>query len=104
MAIPNMASLPELFDLTGRVAVITGGGGLLGLQHARAIAGAGGIPVLLDISPATAEKAAGLEAELGSPCWGRRTDITSHEDLTACRDEICTRYGRLDILINNAAN
>ncbi len=38
------------FDLTGRVAVITGGTGLLGQQHAEAIAGAGGIPVLADIN------------------------------------------------------
>ena len=39
----------NLFDLTGRVAIITGGTGLLGQQHAEAIAEAGGIPVLADI-------------------------------------------------------
>lgn len=99
-----MVSLPEIFDLSGRTAVITGGCGLLGVQHARAIAGAGGIPVLLDIHPGTPAKAAELQAETGATFWGRRTDITSDEDLTACRDEILQRFGRLDILINNAAN
>ena len=46
----NAANLPlDLFGLHGRVAIITGGGGMLGYQHAAAIAGFGGIPVLLDI-------------------------------------------------------
>jgi len=44
-----MTERGNLFDLSGRVAVITGGAGLLGEQHARAIAAAGGIPVLVDI-------------------------------------------------------
>jgi NAD(P)-dependent dehydrogenase (short-subunit alcohol dehydrogenase family) len=90
--------MPDLFDLTGRVAIITGGAGLLGRQHAQAIAGAGGVPVLLDIS----DRAASSAAEFGG--WGRRTDITSAQDLAQCRDEVLQRYGRIDILINNAAN
>jgi NAD(P)-dependent dehydrogenase (short-subunit alcohol dehydrogenase family) len=90
--------MPDLFDLSGRVAVITGGAGLLGEQHARAISGAGGIPVLLDVSG----RAETLGEELGG--WGRRTDITNHGDLAACLAEVLERYGRIDILINNAAN
>ena len=54
--------MPDVFDLTGRVAAITGGAGLLGEQHARAIARAGGIPVLLDVSPRAAQKAEQLAA------------------------------------------
>jgi NAD(P)-dependent dehydrogenase (short-subunit alcohol dehydrogenase family) len=93
-----------MFDLTGRVAVITGGAGLLGEQHARAIARAGGIPVLLDISPCARPKAEKLSAEFGVPAWSRLTDITQLQDLTRCLQEILERFGRLDILINNAAN
>ena len=92
------------FDLTGRVALITGGAGLLGEQHARAIASAGGIPVLLDLSPHVCEKAARLAAEFAVPAWGRRTDITQTDDLAACLQEVQAHFGRLDILINNAAN
>jgi len=96
--------MPDVFDLTGRVAAITGGAGLLGEQHARAIARAGGIPVLLDVSPRAAQKAEQLAAELGVCVWGRQTDITSKPDLEACLKEILARFGRIDILINNAAN
>ena len=96
--------MPEVFDLTGRVAAITGGAGLLGEQHARVIAQAGGIPILLDLSPQTPHKAEQLAAELGVSAWGRRTDITQAEDLEECLKEILDRFGRIDILINNAAN
>ncbi len=96
--------MPDIFDLTGRVAAITGGAGLLGEQHARAIARAGGIPVLLDVSPRAMEKAAQLAAEFGVPAWGRQTDITQTADLERCLKEILARFGRIDILINNAAN
>jgi NAD(P)-dependent dehydrogenase (short-subunit alcohol dehydrogenase family) len=90
--------MADRFDLSGRVAIITGGAGLLGRQHAHAVADAGGIPVLLDIS----DRAETAAAEFGG--WGRRTDITSAQDLERCREEVLERYGRIDILINNAAN
>jgi NAD(P)-dependent dehydrogenase (short-subunit alcohol dehydrogenase family) len=96
--------MPNTFDLTGRVAAITGGVGLLGEQHARAIARAGGIPVLLDVSPQTSQKAEQLAAELGVSAWGRQTDITQARDLEGCLKEILARFGCIDILINNAAN
>ena len=96
--------MPDVFDLTGRVAAITGGAGLLGEQHARAIARAGGFPVLLDVSPHVGEKAQQLAAEFGVPALGRQTDITQPRDLELCLKEILARFGRIDILINNAAN
>jgi NAD(P)-dependent dehydrogenase (short-subunit alcohol dehydrogenase family) len=93
------------FDLNGRVAVITGGAGILGEQHARAISAAGGIPVLVDIQQQRAsEKAAALSQEFGVAAVGYAVDITKQEKLEALRDEIVARFGRLDILINNAAN
>lgn len=93
------------FDLTGRVAVITGGAGLLGEQHARAIAAAGGIPVLVDIQRQRAsEKVAALAHEYGVPAIGCAADITKQPEIEALRAEILARFGRLDILINNAAN
>ena len=94
-----------LFDLGGRVAVITGGAGLLGEQHARSLAGAGATPVLLDISgPLAQQKAEEIAAGLGVPAWGRRTDITQPQDVRECLAAILDRFGRIDILINNAAN
>jgi NAD(P)-dependent dehydrogenase (short-subunit alcohol dehydrogenase family) len=100
-----MGAMANPFDLTGRVAVITGGAGLLGEQHARAIAAAGGIPVLVDIQPERVdEKAAGLSREFGVAAMGCAADITEQAEMELLRDAILGRFGRLDILINNAAN
>src|SRR5580704_3873908 len=95
----------DLFDLTGKVAVITGGAGLLGRQHAEAIAGAGGIPVLADI-PAGKPKdaAAELSKKLGSRVAGYEVDITNPADIERMRDALAKEFGGVDILINNAAN
>ena len=89
------------FDLSGRVAIITGGAGLLGIAHAQAIHGAGGIPVLLDvakIAPATLRQRAGFEVE----CLA--CDITHEVPVKAALGAVLSRYGRVDILVNNAAN
>ena len=89
------------FDLSGRVAVITGGAGLLGIAHARAIRGAGGIPVLLDIAspgPSRLRERAGFEVE----CLA--CDITREAALEGALRAIISLHGRVDILVNNAAN
>lgn len=95
----------DLFDLTGQVAVITGGGGLLGGKHAAAIAGAGGTPVLVDIALAAAERAAQQCAErFAVPACALQADITQRTQVEAVLGEVLARFERVDILINNAAN
>jgi NAD(P)-dependent dehydrogenase (short-subunit alcohol dehydrogenase family) len=72
------SEFPQLFRLDGRVAVITGGGGLLGEQHAAAIAAAGGIPVLVDISAERAQGVAGrIAGQFGVAATALTADITS---------------------------
>lgn len=95
----------SLFDLSGKVAIITGGGGLLGQQHAAAVALAGGIPVLWDclinrpgLDPENLKSLFGSEASL------QKVDITNDESIKEALDKVISRYGRVDILINNAAN
>ncbi len=95
--------MSELFDLTGRVAVITGGAGLLGMKHAGVIAQHGGIPVLVDVAAADA-KAAELTERYGVPAYACQTDITKPEGVRSLRDQVLERFHRIDILINNAAN
>jgi NAD(P)-dependent dehydrogenase (short-subunit alcohol dehydrogenase family) len=98
-------SIRDLFDLSGRVALITGGGGLLGEKHAEAIALAGGIPVLVDIHPPEAERKARLLAErFGVPAAAFRADITRRADVEALLARVLDRFGTVDILINNASN
>lgn len=95
----------KVFDLSGRVAVITGGAGFLGLRHAEAIAGAGGIPVLVDLVVAhPAAVAAELTASWGRPVEGREVDITDPVQVEALLAWVLQRFGRVDILVNNAAN
>jgi NAD(P)-dependent dehydrogenase (short-subunit alcohol dehydrogenase family) len=104
---PSAASgnLTKVFDLSGRVAVITGGAGLLGVQHARAIAQAGGTPVLVDISSERATaKAKELAEEFHVPALGIAVDITQPSSVQALLADLLKRFGRVDILINNAAN
>lgn len=93
-------TLPELFRLDGRVAVITGGAGMLGLRYAEAIAEAGGIPVLADLRPEAVE--AGV-TQLGGDAFGVPMDISKSDDVESMVRQVVDRFGRIDILINNAA-
>jgi len=93
--------LTASFDLSGRIAVITGGAGLLGMQHAQAIHRAGGIPVLLDI---TAPSSAELRARIGFGVDCIECDITNENSIRESLAAILSQHGRVDILVNNAAN
>lgn len=98
-------NLAESFSLKDRVAVITGGAGLLGRQHLEAIAQAGGVPVLADIAAARPlEVAADLSARWGCRVAGCEFDITQPSEVEAALARLRADFGRIDILINNAAN
>jgi NAD(P)-dependent dehydrogenase (short-subunit alcohol dehydrogenase family) len=95
----------ELFDLTGRVVVITGGGGLLGQRHGEAVAGAGGIPVLADLRTEHLKKeGAEFAARYGPEASVIGVDITDTRSVESLLQTVLARYGRVDVLINNAAN
>jgi len=90
--------------LTDEIAVITGGAGLLGEKHAEAIAEFGGIPILLDIDEeAGTEKASRIAHEYQVNCEFKLCDITNESQLSNVRDTLLSKFGRIDILINNAA-
>jgi NAD(P)-dependent dehydrogenase (short-subunit alcohol dehydrogenase family) len=93
------------FSLEGRVAIVTGGAGLLGVQHAEAIAAAGGVPVLADIRVQDAEERATAVADkVGVRAFAVECDITRPESIEALLLVVMRRVGRVDILVNNAAN
>jgi NAD(P)-dependent dehydrogenase (short-subunit alcohol dehydrogenase family) len=99
----NRAS--ELFDLSGRVAIVTGGAGLLGYHHGAILAAAGAHVVLLDLEVANPQKRADqISKEFGPECIGVSTDITVEASIKEARDKVIAKFGRIDILINNAAN
>lgn len=101
----NQGRVKELFDLSGRVAVITGGAGLLGYHHGAILAEAGANVVLLDLAAANpALRGEQLEMAHGPRCLGLAADITREDSVMAARDAVLGEFGRVDILINNAAN
>ena len=95
-------TIQQLFDLTGKTALVTGGSRGLGLQMAHALGEAGARVMLSsrkaeDLSAAVAElKAAGIDAD-----W-IAADCGKEADLRALADESIKRMGRVDILFNNA--
>ena len=95
----------EKFRLDNRVAVITGGAGLLGVQHAEAIAEAGGIPVLWDINEELAvNEAERIQETHKTSCIGMKVDITSLDSVRKGMSDVLSSLSCIDILINNAAN
>lgn len=98
-------SVLDKFMLKSRIIVITGGAGLLGLMHARAIMQAGGTPVLLDINEALLEeKVCNLKKEVKGDVLGLVCDITDKASIESCLISILKKYNKVDGLVNNAAN
>src|SRR5712692_12096395 len=92
---------PELFRLDGRVALVTGGAGLLGRRYCEALIQAGARVVIGDLDGARAEAlAAELDAE---QALGLELDVTQADSVNQAVQKSAQRFKRLDILVNNAA-
>lgn len=90
-------------DLENSVCVITGGGGVLGSSIARGLAGAGVIPVILDINEEAAKKAASeISTDLGVKCYGYKCNVLDRASLEDVREKIIAEVGEIDMLINGA--
>ena len=105
MELSGSSRIQSLFDLSGRVAIVTGGAGMLGYHHGTILAAAGANVILLDLARTSPSiRAEQLQVAHGTECLGLAADITSEESLWQVRDAILDKFGRIDILINNAAN
>ena len=99
------SKLASLFELKGKVIVVTGAAGLLGKKHAEAIAAYGGIPVLLDLSGEAVENLASkLNLEYNIDATGYAVDITDELQIKNNCEVIINKFGKIDGLVNNAAN
>lgn len=88
------------FDLTGKTALITGGGGLLGRQHAKALIDSGAFVWVADINFAAANECCN---ELLGDAAPLHMDVTNEDSIRECLDTVLNKNGAIDILINNAA-
>lgn len=97
--------LPNSFDLSGRVALITGGSGLLGSQHARALAEIGASVVIADIDMERAEvEVAKVRAEFPRvQAIALGLDVTSQASVSAGLGIVLQTLGGVHVLVNNAA-
>jgi 3-oxoacyl-[acyl-carrier protein] reductase len=88
--------------LKNRVSIITGAANGIGLATARKFAREGAIPVLCDINRERLDEAvSGIQAA-GGQALGLELDVTRRDQVDAVVGEVMTRYGRIDVLINNA--
>lgn len=90
----------ELFDLTGKIALVTGALGLIGKAHCVALRDAGARVIVADLN---AQACAEYAAFLGKEAIALAMDIRSESSVESAAAQIQSSLGRIDILVNNAA-
>lgn len=94
----------DKFRIDKKVAIITGGAGLLGGKHAEVIADGGGVPILWDVNKQEVkDRAQKISQTYDTQCLGMHVDITNLEAVKDGLAAVLEKTSRLDILINNAA-
>jgi 3-oxoacyl-[acyl-carrier protein] reductase len=98
---PSMGQHP-MFDLSGRVAVVTGGGGVIGGASVRALARAGADVAIVDVRPEAAEAAADAVRALGRRAVAKIGDAADYDLAGRLVEEIERELGPVDVLVNVA--
>lgn len=92
----------SMFDLTGKVAIVTGGSRGIGLGIAKALAGVGATIVVAATNPDQSDQAVQDLQATGAIAASVPTNVADPDAAQAMVDETVRRFGRLDILVNNA--
>lgn len=90
-------------DLAGRIVVVTGAGQGLGRAYAHAFADAGAIPVIAELDENSGRAVADELAQKKAQALFVRTDVSSPESVQAMVAKADAEFGRIDVLVNNAA-
>lgn len=98
-----MSDLAKLFDLTGRIAIVTGGAGLLGVEFSKTLAQAGARVLVADLDERAAQRHAEEIHQQGGQARGLHLDVTSPESVRVMVASVLAESGRVDILVNSAA-
>lgn len=94
--------IQELFDLKGRVAIVTGAVGQLGTQMAIALSEAGANVVIADLNLSDCQRKARAISKNVSQCIGLELDVTKKKSIRKMTALVLKKFGKIDILINNA--
>ena len=97
-----MKNLPFEIDLSGKTAIVTGGGGILCSGFAKTIAACGANVAILDLKLEAAQAVADEINAGGGKALAFGTNVLSKESLEAAKKEILEKFGSIDILINGA--
>lgn len=95
-------SKTNLFDLTGKVSLVTGAGSGLGRVFCEAMAENGSDVVCSDINKSWAQETADMIAKYGVKTTVTRADVSKQDEVKALFKKVDLEFGKLDILINNA--
>ncbi len=93
----------DKFNLKDRVAIVTGGVGLLGAEFCKTLAEAGAAVAVVDLNGEAADKVANVLVKDGYKAMGFTVDITKPDSVNAMVNAVIENFGRLDILVNSAA-
>lgn len=97
-----MKHTKELFDLSGRCAIVTGGRGLYGASISLGLCEMGASVVIASRNGDKCEEYAKALREQGYDAYGMALDLASDESIDRFTDEVYNKFGRIDILVNNA--
>jgi 3-oxoacyl-[acyl-carrier protein] reductase len=92
-----------LFDLAGRVVIVTGAGQGIGRAYARAFAAAGAAVSVADLNAEAAARVAAALAADGGRASAEAVDIADAASVARMVDAVVARHGRIDVLVNNAS-
>ena len=95
--------IQEKFDLTERVAVVTGGVGLLGAEFCRTLAEAGAAVAVVDLNGSASQAVADSLTTSGYKALALPTDITQPDSVNEAVEKVLSAFGRIDVLVNSAA-
>ena len=94
--------MTNLFDLSGCIAMITGGGRGIGREIARTLARAGADIAIAELDAATAEDAATEMRDIGREAIALQTDVRDPKSVEEMVEKVMEKFGQIDILVNNA--
>jgi len=96
-------TIQEKFDLSGCVAIVTGGVGLLGAEFCKTLAEAGAAVAVVDLNASASQAVADTLTKSGYKAQAFAVDITQPDSVNAMVENVLSAFGRIDILVNSAA-